>query len=150
MKKLNVLLFLAFVSFNLCPLLSVQAGVPQEIIAGTYGQRIHPDPEWGTMTIIGSEPSYLKHGFPTFQEYLRYELPFKVEVYMDGEKITLQRFVYYDKDGVLNPWGIPDLYVWQFYQIFEPGYFTPGEYEWRIVWSMKGWIDEVTATLVVL
>ncbi|MFX1241392.1 MAG: hypothetical protein ACFFA7_09110 [Promethearchaeota archaeon] len=52
------------------------------------------------------------------------EPPFNHEVYIDGEKIVLRRFVFYDEFGYV--FGIPDTKWFCFYHVFEAGYFTNG------------------------
>ena len=53
--------------------------------------------------------------------------PFKHRLLIDGEKIPLRRFVFYDEEGYV--FGIPETKWYCFYQVFEAGYFDLGEHE---------------------
>ncbi|MFW9823738.1 MAG: hypothetical protein ACFFE4_12415 [Candidatus Thorarchaeota archaeon] len=55
------------------------------------------------------------------------KLPFNHKVTIDGKKIPLRRFVFYDEYGYV--FGIPETKWYVFYQIFEAGFFELGEYD---------------------
>jgi hypothetical protein len=64
------------------------------------------------------------------------EGPFNHIVYIDGEKISLQRFVFYDEFGYV--FGIPDTKWYVFYHMFEADYFELGDHEViHEVWVQK-------------
>jgi hypothetical protein len=64
------------------------------------------------------------------------EPPFKHKVYIDGEKITLRRCVFYDEEGYV--FGIPETKWYIFYQVFEAGYFELGDHDViHEVWVQK-------------
>ena len=53
--------------------------------------------------------------------------PFNHILFIDGEKIPLRRFVFYDEYGYV--FGIPETKWYIFYQVFEAGYFDLGEHD---------------------
>jgi hypothetical protein len=53
--------------------------------------------------------------------------PFNHKVSIDGEKIVLRRFVFYDEYGYI--FGIPETKWYCFYHVFEAGYFDLGEHD---------------------
>ena len=55
--------------------------------------------------------------------------PYKHKLFIDGEKIPLRRFVFYDEYGYV--FGIPETKWYCFYQVFEAGYFDLGEHDIR-------------------
>lgn len=102
------------------------------------GQRVNvlfPD----TMAISESQPFYVQHGFVTLDPndaflHDQFDVQLFIDVGYDGDytddiEIPLQSQLSMEEtDSGLS-------YLWHFTYYFEPSYFGPGHYNWRVVWS---------------
>ena len=98
-----------------------------------------------TLTITTSQRSYIKHGhaFASPEEILDYS-PFDTQLYIDGVEVDLYQYTEIDDSGV-NP-----LYFYWYYYNFDAGYFEPGIYEWKVVWTDSYGTFEIIKPLTVL
>ena len=131
-KTLSIPLMLLITSMIIFSSVQESNALPKElkdIRDGTKGHRLVAyNPE--TMTITTSEASHVLHGWTglTKQELKDLE-PFEVKVFVDDIEIELdncEEKVGSGQDKTYNVW---------FYQTFETNYFTPGIYNWTVVWS---------------
>lgn len=144
---------------------TVQAGVPPFMEDRDPDQRIFwlKDSE-----ISASKESWFYCGVGYIPEEIEENWfpknPYKIRLYIDGEEIDLDRYAYHDKnrefripykdnEGIWQydaPLTTTDFRVWNWYYIFEPGYFTPSETPYKIrveIWvygcyggsEKKGW-----------
>jgi hypothetical protein len=149
--------------------LGIQAGIPQNIIAANQGSDIYGEQinVWAAywwdsqgnyyrdesviLTISASQLYHFRHGLGYNHEGLTPDAvpPFQIELYLDGEEIALQRFSYYDRTGEI--YGHPETNWMIFYQIFEPGYFTPDDVEhtWRVRYTTRYLEIDVWAPLII-
>jgi len=83
-----------------------------------------------TLIITTSQRSYIKHGhgFSSPEEILA-SSPFDTQLYIDGVEVDLYQYTEIDDSGV-----DPLYYYWYYYN-FDAGYFAPGIYEWKVVWT---------------
>jgi len=69
--------------------------------------------------------------------------PYKHILIIDGEKIPLRRFVFYDEYGIV--FGYPETKWYCYYQVFEAGYFDVGEHDvYHEVWVQKPYAGSET------
>ena len=83
-----------------------------------------------TMTITTSEASHVYHGWTGLTKQDLKDLdPLEVKIFLDGVEIDLDDC----KEKVGS--GSDKTYNVLFYQTFDTGFFTPGIYNWTVVWS---------------
>lgn len=113
----------------------------------TEAVRIYPFGNIANMEIQSDELAYVMHAFNKESDF--HPPVYQVKLYIDGEDVKLKRYSeplpskmnrYFH--GPYYPWdehkgGPPSDHWWVFYKVFEPGYFEPGTYSWRVVWLWK-------------
>ncbi|MHA2357746.1 MAG: hypothetical protein ACXABK_03125, partial [Candidatus Heimdallarchaeaceae archaeon] len=131
LKTLPLIFIILITPMIMFPIVQETQAIPPEfqaIIDGNEGHKIVVYEE-ETMTFTTSEWSHVLHGWidltPTEKEHLE---PFMVDVLIDGVKIDLRSFIERDYST-----GTLLFNIW-FYQTFDAGYFTPGIYNWTVVW----------------
>ncbi len=132
LKTLPIILMLLVTLLILVPQVNESNALPGEFTDIRDGYKGHLIRVYNheTMSFTTSEASHVLHGWVglTKQELKDLE-PFEVKVYLDGIEIELDNCkekVGLGQDKTYNVW---------FYQTFETNYFTPGIYNWTVVWS---------------
>ncbi|MFX0043218.1 MAG: hypothetical protein ACFE8L_09920 [Candidatus Hodarchaeota archaeon] len=105
---------------------TVKAGVPPFMWQYIFEYNIISDPT--NTEIPYNQPSLFIVGFATTEEEIESGVwpknPFNLEAYIDGERIVLRRFQFFDKDGSIG--GYPGVHWWYFYQVYDPCHFEKG------------------------
>ena len=124
---------------------NVDEGLTKPLIVSGAAHRLNAF-DLDTMTITTLQRSHVRHGhaFSSPEEILDYS-PFDTQLYIDGVEVDLYLSTEIDDSG-----EDPIYYYWYYYS-FDAGYFTPGIYEWKVVWTdISGIINEITSPLTVL
>ena len=132
-KTLPVILILLVTSMIMFSSVQESNALPREFTDIRDGYKGHLIrvyiPE--TMTITTSEASHVYHGWTGLtKQDLRDLEPLEVKIFLDGVEIELDDC----KEKVGS--GSDKTYNVLFYQTFDTGFFTPGIYNWTVVWSV--------------